>query len=451
MSSASPPHVLVLARQRIVPFLPAAVAVATCTWVGIHGLVHPLSLALCAAWGASLLLMACLRAPIVLFALFPLTMLWFVDAPVEPFDLALVTLATVSVLPILSRPACPILRPRGIALWYSLFLLCLLTTLAAPFNATRLIAVTKMYVIGLVAYGVARYGASRFGRRPLVWGLVLFAGATDAMLILRHAASGVGAGQIMSRRTLLTDLSWGTSNYVAAVLVALLPTALYLLRSPDAGRNSRRLGVAAFATQLAGVLYTTSRGGFLLALGTLLYAMRGTWKVPWKLVLGSAAALAMVLFTPLGVGILGRFSDPQGIFSIAARWAVWGAAWERGVTNLPFGIGHGQGLVHGDKLGDIDPHNFPLTLFSEGGPLALLLWLTLMAAVWRRGRALAGSPGTRAAGQSLALLAVLAFLNSLFEPTFPGYFYHTLFWWSVGVFDAAGPEPGPRTALPSAP
>jgi hypothetical protein len=373
--------------------------------------------------------------------LFPISTLLYVDAPVQPFDLLLITLCAVSVLPFLSRPAWRSLRAGGIVRAYSLFLLCLLTTLAAPFSTTRLIAVCKLYFVGLLCYTVARHAAGRLGRPPLLWGLVVFAVATDAMLILRHVVSGVGPGQIMSHRTLLTDLSWGTSNYVAAVLVVLLPAALFFLASIDAGRFSQRLATAAFAIQLVGVLYTTSRGGFLLAIAALLYAMRRTWMVPWKLLLGAAAALGIVLLTPLGVGMLGRFSDPQGMFSIAARWAVWDAAWERGVTNLPFGIGHGQGLVYGDQLGDIDPHNFPLTLFSEGGPLALLSWLALMAVVWNRGRVLALRPETQAAGRSLALLTVLAFANCLFEPTFPGYLYQTLFWWSVGVYDACDSAP----------
>jgi hypothetical protein len=55
---------------------------------------------------------------------------------------------------------------------------------------------------------------------------------------------------------------------------------------------------------------------------------------------------------------------------------------------------------------------------------------------------LSRTPGAEAAGRSLVLLVTLAFLNSLFEPTFSGNLYFTLFWWIVGVLDADPPALG---------
>jgi hypothetical protein len=183
----------------------------------------------------------------------------------------------------------------------------------------------------------------------------------------------------------------------------------------------------------------------LLGLLAVLNVLKGTWRARGRLIAAAVGLLALVLLTPAGTVVLQRFQDPQGIYSVGARWEVWKAAWERGISHLPLGVGHGQGRIQGDELADIDPHNFLLTLFSEGGPLALAAWLLLLYSVWQRGRLLSQTPGGENAAQSLRLLVVLGFLNSLFEPTFSGSLYYTLFWWSVGVLD----ESEPATAQPA--
>jgi O-antigen ligase len=122
-----------------------------------------------------------------------------------------------------------------------------------------------------------------------------------------------------------------------------------------------------------------------------------------------------------------------------ARVIGWGLAWQRGVTHLPFGIGAGQGVMQQDRLGIGDPHNFYLTLFSEGGPLSLALWLWMFAALWRKAGALARAPGTSAAGTALQGTVALAMFNACIEPTFPGNLYQTLFWWLAGTFYGADP------------
>ena len=67
-----------------------------------------------------------------------------------------------------------------------------------------------------------------------------------------------------------------------------------------------------------------------------------------------------------------------------------------------------------------------------------------MAALWQKSRALSRRPETTNAGDALRAVVVLAGLNSLFEPTFPGGLYQTLFWWLAGTFYAAD-----RTTAPS--
>ena len=438
-------------RERVLSLAPAAAALATLAWIGLRGLVHPVSLLLLLAWMSTGFVLTLLHAPAAVYALFPLAMFLYVDAPLQPFDLVLATLAGILVLPWLSRRKPPELRLNPIEWSYLLFLVCLLTTFAVPHTLRPLIGVAKTYALGLVAYEVARHAVRRFGRPVMLWGMVVMGTALVAMLILRHGDSGVAASQIMNRRTTLTQMSWGSSNYVAAVLVALLPAALALFRTHAIPEWQRRASMLTFAGMLVGLLYTTSRGGFLLGVIVLLGVSRRAWRSPVRLVLGGAIAAGIVLLTPLGTGMIERFSDPQEVFSIAARWAVWEAALQRGLLNLPFGIGHGQSRTFGDELGSIDAHNFPLTIFSEGGPLALAAWLLLMGAVWVRGRRLQRVLATEATGRSLSLLATLGFLNSLFEPTFSGHLYHTIFWWGVGTLDADPVEPpdDPGAAAPT--
>ena len=120
---------------------------------------------------------------------------------------------------------------------------------------------------------------------------------------------------------------------------------------------------------------------------------------------------------------------------------MWAATWQRGMAHLPLGVGTGQGVIQHDLLAWMDPHNYPLTLFSESGPLAVVGWVALIVVVMRttgRARARLGVDATRVLHATVAL----GFLNSMFEPTFTGNLYFLLFWWLIGTLEAGAVRPG---------
>lgn len=422
-------------------FTPAIVATSAVIFFATLGPLHPLSLVFFGGLFLVFVTLSLVRLPVLLFWLVPLSMVFFVSHWIEPNDVLLVMLAVVGLLA--TRVRWRKVRLEPVEWRFLLFIAALATTFFVPFVPRRLLYAVKLSTFGLLAFEVARFAARRYGRTAVAWGPALFAAVTAAMIVQRGASMGVGALMNNDLRGLTSELPWGRSNYVAAVLVLCLPAILFLVRSPVQDRLRRALALVVLIASIGAILVTTSRGGLLLSaaflLGTGLRFRRGGWAA----LLGVSLVLGILLLTPLGQFLVERFTSSRGISSAIARPLTWGWAFQRGVTHLPFGVGAGQGVIQPDRLGNADPHDYYLTLFSEGGPLALALWLWIMAALWQKSRALSRRPGTEDAGDALRGTVALAGLNSLFEPTFPGGLYYTLFWWLAGTFYAAD-----RTAAP---
>jgi hypothetical protein len=237
-------------------------------------------------------------------------------------------------------------------------------------------------------------------------------------------------------RVYLSDLSWGTSNYVAAVFVLCLPSLLFLVAQSRETIWARVAAVGTLAGSLAGLIVTNSRGGAVLAALLLGSSLRAVRRRPVSILLTAVVIIGVVAGTPYGRALVGRFASQKGADSLIFRAFIWQAALLRGWTHMPFGLGAGQGLVTSDRLQEIDAHNFLLTLFSESGPLAVAAWVWLFLAVWKRATTLRTHPGTAQAGNALAATLILALANSMFEPTLVGNLYHLLFWWIVGIYYA---------------
>jgi O-antigen ligase len=262
------------------------------------------------------------------------------------------------------------------------------------------------------------------------------------MLMMRVAQSGVPSFKGTMLRTYLTRLTWGSSNYVSAVLVLCMPAIVLAIRLTPRGSGRHWTSVGTLIASLVTPLLTVSRGGFLLSAAYLLSLAA---RVRRSLAaIGALAGVALLgtgilMLTPFGRGLALRFTDASSMNSVIARVLIWEAAWKRGLAHLPFGVGAGQGPLTKDALNITGPHNFLLELFSELGVPALILWLWMFATLWSVGRRLRTRPDTRFAGQAMIGTLVLAFFNMLFEPTLSGNLYHLLFWWLIGIFYGSGP------------
>jgi hypothetical protein len=414
--------------------LPATGTIALLAVMALRGFHDPFSIA--AAGVAAVLAVVVLldRAPVVAWWLVPISMSIFVPLPLQPYDLVLGALVGLAIVAWLRRPAHE-LRVGRIEIAYLLFLAGTLTTLLMPFDWPRWVLAIHMYGTGLFAFELARRGARRYGRAAILWGPLLFAAITTGMLALAARRIGSATTLLLKHRSEMSALPWGSTNYVAAVLVVILPGVLYLARDGASRPLERRIGLVSVAMILAGLVLTTSRGGLLLGAGYLLFVgLRGRRNFQ-VFAVGALVLVALLFATPFGRAIASRFTDPEQLPSVLIRFDIWHAAWDRGVSHLPFGVGYGQMPLQNDRLADYDPHDFYLSLFCEGGPLAVVLWAALMIALWRTST-LMQSTVDRPAARALRGTMILASLNALFEPTFSGNVYQALFWWMIGILEA---------------
>ncbi len=266
----------------------------------------------------------------------------------------------------------------------------------------------------------------RVGLTATVWGL-------SAYTMLKAIQSGALNTAGWVDRKLSTDVGWGTSNYIAAILVVMLPSAMEVaLRNPS--RLLRVLAWLALPLAALVMMVSASRGGVLFVLLIVLlsvFRQRAARSV--LAVSGSVGVVALATaLSPAGARFLARFTDAQELGSIVVRFLYYREGWRRLVHAWPGGMGLGQGIATIDRLGTEDPHNYWLVIGGELGLVGLVLWVFAIVLVWRRIRALVRDPSTTAIGYVLQLTFAIAMLNCLFEPTFQGLHYHFLIYWLLG-------------------
>jgi O-antigen ligase len=413
--------------------VPALTAVAALSVVGLLGLRSPLALMILGPVALASMALLLRAAPVLLFWSVPASMYWFTYMPLMHYEFLALLCAAFTLISSPLRVRADRLRIPALEGRYLLFLLALLPGLLVAISPWRFFAAFKLFALGLVGFEAARRGARRLGHEALLWGPAIFMAISSGMMLMKVAASGIPGFKSAALRSYLSEMPWGGSNYVAAVMVLCLPAMVLLARTSPAHGWRRRTAVAITALTLAALLVTSSRGGFALAAGylVLLAVHNRRSLIP---VAGAAVAFGFAVFaTSVGQGMLGRFSSARSWDSAGFRVMIWQSAFERGWSHLPFGVGAGQGLIQEDRLQQIDPHNFLLQLFSESGPIAIVLWLWLIAAVWSRAVRIRRDPATPALGDAALGTVALMFLNMLFEPTMSGNVYHLLFWWIVGI------------------
>jgi O-antigen ligase len=235
------------------------------------------------------------------------------------------------------------------------------------------------------------------------------------------------------QRRSATDLGWGTSNYIAALLTVMLPTAIFCATS---GGNplARMIGWTALPLTAMVVTIAASRGGSLLVLFVALFAIFRSKIKPWIAIPGGAVAVALLFTGPGAKLLLDRFTDVKDMASVVVRLWYWRVAWVRITDHFPFGLGLGGGYGYLDRLYTEDPHNYWLVLASEISLPGVLLWIFVLILLWRRISAMARDPRTQQAGHALQLTFWIAQFNTLFEPTFQGLHYHFLWYWIIGTY-----------------
>jgi hypothetical protein len=433
-----PPPALRRPRLSLVPVLAVLAALFV---IAILGPLELTTWLLLGPLAFAAFVFAIARLPLLIFWLVPVSMCWFTYLPLVHYEALVVLLAVLLALEAIHRLDGRRLTLEPIEWRYALFLIALLPGFFIAVSLWRYFGALKLYAVGLLGFEVARRGSRRFGREAMLWGSLLFVAITSVMLIARVAQSGVPGFKGALLRTYLSRLTWGSSNYVSAVLVLCMPATVLAIRLSPAGSRRRWCAICVLLAGLITPLFTASRGGFLLSVAYLLSLATRVRRSLGALAAVTASAfvaLGVLLLTPFGEPLIARFTDPRAIDSITGRVLIWQAAWARCLSHLPLGVGAGQGLVTSDALSVTDPHNFLLSLLGELGVAALVLWVWMIFTLWRVGRALSEHLDTRHAGKALRATLALVFVNMLFEPTLTGNLYHLLFWWLIGIFYGLG-------------
>jgi hypothetical protein len=289
----------------------------------------------------------------------------------------------------------------------------------------------RRMLLGLVSLWVACRLPRVAGRRWFDVGLIAAASALAVSAIHHSLTTGLSGAQALLHRTEVTNLGWGTANYVATLLLLCAPSLLRL--AMRATRAERLLAWGAFALVAAVQLIIASRAASVLFLvGTLLQLLRATRRFRVWVVLGFVAVLTTLLVSPLGFGLVSRLGNLRDLGSMTIRIWYFREAWHRVLDHLPWGLGLFQGFANPDRLQGIDPHNYWLLVGGDLGIPGLVLWAAVLVALVRAWWSTRTDEASREQAHTVVLTIALANVHTLVEPTFQGNHYQFLFFWIAG-------------------
>lgn len=236
-----------------------------------------------------------------------------------------------------------------------------------------------------------------------------------------------GAGGLTTTRVTFrnfyTDVGWGTSNYVAGILVLTLGATTILLMRARAWWI-RGLLLVSLLAQLQAFVPLQSRGATVAVLVMLLVlAAHGDLRTRLATVaLGAAAVIAMVA-GDAGRALISRFSDPVEAGSWLHRVEIWKLGWERFLAHPWSGIGIGQGAFLGDLGGSSKAHNYLLQVLQDQGLPGFAAWVAWTVGVFvlaRRARPPVGVSERLYRGVVTGAVAAVL-VHALVEPMFGGF------------------------------
>ncbi len=339
--------------------------------------------------------------------------------------------------------------------WYALYLIVAVVSLRmCPDPQRNLAILLKLRVApALVCLFIYNIVIRQSAVRTVVLSLVLCGAAMSMMTLVNYSRVSQG-GEMAWRQTAGHEIqlqlkdaaqtSFGRSNYIASMLIILLPFALYWATSQV---KTRYIGWASLASILCALVATQSRGayiclvgGFVAWLAVSYFAFRRVRgylaRVTLQIVIGVIGIMLLWQYAPQEIrsGIEGRFQQLATAF-LSSDYALnrrmaWLPAIDRIQQTPILGIGFGNEPTTRPE-GANSPHNLYLETVLETGVVGLILlviFLWMCVSAWVKVlRSTLLIENRRLA--AFALFAfVSAILNSLEEPSFWGNEYARLFW-----------------------
>jgi len=316
-----------------------------------------------------------------------------------------------------------------------------LETLSAVVNyhdTYKSLAAIKILGCGLIVYAVAR----RTPPSPVtlsVWGAV-------AGILLLVNFQTVRFGQYEGEGGLkdVIEIVLGRSNYVASILLLLIPIAVAAVSFHKG--TTRWICTGSAMLMLAGLIVTMSRGAMLaivlaptLSLPILFKAGLRIKHAVLVLVLGGATVFLLPpdLLSANAAFIAYRLENTD-----EDRAEIMRASWESFIQNPLLGVGPGQlgrAIASHVQVPDygqqyMNAHNLVLDALAENGlPAGLALLAMVGIVLYRALRAAVFHPTVLNVALWVAILA--AVIHKMVEASFEGQHFQVIFWTVAGIVE----------------
>lgn len=303
----------------------------------------------------------------------------------------------------------------------------------------RSMVLIKISIFGFLFYWIVisrtrtRVGLTRTTDCLIMWGAVLalvllYRFATDWASLMGPEASYEVKDEV--------GISIGRSNYLAALMVPILPIALAAVTATRGLRKA--MPTAASLVIVAGLLITLSKGAiFALLIGALvclpLLVKAGLRFGHLVLFLTISVLFIWVLPSDLVASnydmVLYRFHNPE-----FGRPDLWMVAWREFLEHPILGVGPNCIYIYNRQyaIDVLHTHNFVLNWLAEEGLVGALPFFAMIGLLVRRAYKLCVSPSNipevRKISVGLFVGLVATLLHGLVEPTFQGPQYSAIFW-----------------------
>ena len=283
-----------------------------------------------------------------------------------------------------------------------------------------------------------------------------FTGGVVAILTIANwiiiSRGGVGAfnSPVVSSKD-MAQTSFGTSNYLATILIFCLPWCMIHRFKSRLLNYSLSFGSA--GTMLWALLLTQSRGALISATaGGLLFALELglAHRIRLRTVLSVFLAMAFAAITAYWIWSMAPdvvasdlvkrmdllISDfAEGKWQ-SNRTDVWIPALDYITAHPVVGLGLGNQALAGDLLGSTNTaHNVLLEAWLELGPFGFLPLAALLYGGWRTWHLIAFGPDRSVVSLGLAgvFSLVMSIMHCMGEPSFWGPQFAYLFWMALGT------------------
>jgi O-antigen ligase len=297
----------------------------------------------------------------------------------------------------------------------------------------------KVFVFGFLCYLVCvSVLKNSTDVRLVIESLVHWGGAIGLLLVYHFITDWSSLIGDVARYESKSEIgiAIGRSNYLAALLVPILPIAVAAFLS---ARGFRRF-LLSISTALifAGLVITMSKGAFLALLAGSLCAFpllrQAGVKMKHLAIFLGAVTLLLLLF---GRELL-LFNYEMIVYRVdnpdMGRVDLWKVAWDAFVSHPLLGVGPNAIYIYNRQFAadDLYTHNYVLNTLAELGVVGSIPFFLLIGVLLRRSYCLCVSmitdPKLKYVTLGLFVGILSTLIHGLVEPTFQGQQYAVIFW-----------------------